>query len=264
MIVQDPVSEKATMEAAWGAQEERVDGCLKLAQKYTSAVRAWKKACQTGHLSARQKAAQQVSTLLPQMEEAVREASGAWNLDATSWLESGAWLSELQATANDAGLRTQVEGDAFISSPVVVRSLPGRSALRVGRALWPHLRPRAVVDELKRLRDQKGTAGSQEFLEGLYGVWQRIRSDDAPVARFREIYAWFALTPGWKKENPEVAFGQAIYALHRSDVRTTRRGATFQVEYASGSVKEKDVFTVWAEDGSPLRYYGIRFREPQA
>lgn len=256
--------ETASLEDQLAGHEERVDAVLKVSKKYLSLIKAWKKACKSGNLTARQRTAQQAQDLLPALAAAVQDAAATWHFDAAAYLDGNAWLRDVQEATNRLALRTLTEGDTLISSPVVVRSQPSRSALRLGKTTWPHLRPSAVAEELKRLREQKATAGSQDFLESLYGVWSRLRSKDSPVARFRDVYTWFSLTPGWKKDNPEVDFGQAVYALHRSDVRATRKGVTFSIEYASGKVSERDVFTVYAEDGSPLRYYGIRFREVQS
>jgi hypothetical protein len=242
---------------------ERVDALVRSAEKYVKAVRAWKKACQSGNVDARQKAAAQARDLVPGLGDATIEAADAWTFDVTAWLEGDAWIRDLKAAAAKSGLRTIVDGDTLVVPPVVVSS--SRRALKIGlKRAWPSLRPRVVVEELKRLRDRRTAAGAQEFLECLYGAWQHLSSADLPVARFRDIYALFALTPGWKKENSEMAFGQAVYALQRSDVRTTRKGAFFTIEYATGNVREKDIFTVYAEDGSPRRYYGIRFRKAKA
>jgi hypothetical protein len=117
-----------------------------------------------------------------------------------------------------------------------------------------------VAAELKRLRERMALANSQEFVDCLFAKWERLTKAGEPVAKFRDIYAQFCETPGYKKDTPEAAFGQAIYALHRSEIRATRKGRTFEFITPSANYKEKDVFTVIAEDGRPIRYYGIRFR----
>ena len=81
-----------------------------------------------------------------------------------------------------------------------------------------------------------------------------------PTVKFRDMHDLFCVTPGWKKDNPPIVFGQAIYAMHRSDLRTTRAGRLFEIVYPSGNSKERDVFSVIGEDGKTVRYYGIRFK----
>ena len=159
------------------------------------------------------------------------------------------------------GLRVLEEGETLISSPLVVRAVPGRAALSLGKVVWPALRPRVAAAELKRLRERAAAGNSQEFADSLFAACRHLTSDaPAPFMRFKDIYALFALTPGWKKDNPEAAFGQLIYALHRSGLSATRAGRKFEFEYPSGNVKDRDVFTVIAEDGRPIRYWGVQFR----
>jgi hypothetical protein len=255
-----------SLEEALQEHEERVDVLLKSAGRYVSALKAWKKACQTGHMSNRQKAAATAVELAPALAGPTAEAAEAWQFDVRAYLESREWRAELQTTValERFGLRVLEEGDTLISSPVVVRSQPGKSWLAIGKVNWPAIRPKVVAAELKRLRERTAAANSQELVDSLFLACQRLNkekllADSHLFAKFRDIYDLFCLTPGWKKENPWAAFGQAIYALHRSEIRATR-GRTFEIEYSSGKAKEKDILTVIAEDGRPLRYYGIWFR----
>lgn len=242
-------------------QEESVDALLRAANKYVGALKAWKKACQIGHIGNMQKAAAMAEELSGTLPETTGETRSGWQFDARAYLESGEWRRELQTVAESRfSLRTLEDEETLISSPVTVRAQPARNALALGKTLWPALRPRVVAGELKRLRDRTANANSQEFAESLFAVCQRLGGKDSPAARFRDIYDLFCLTPGYKKENPPAAFGQQIYALHRSDVRATRGGRKFEIEYATGNAKERDIFTVIAEDGRPVRYYSIWFK----
>lgn len=249
------------LEEALSQQEEQVDELLKSATKYLSALKGWKKACQTGHLGNLQKAGAQASDLAPALAAPVSEAAQSWQFDARAYLESGDWREELRAATEKQGLRALLEGENLISSPLVVRAVPGRAALALGKVNWPAIRPRVVAAELKRLRERAGSGNSQEFVDSLFAVAQRLNpGEGASFAKFRDIYDLFSLTPGWKKDNPPAAFGQAIYALHRSGLLTTRAGRKFDFEYPSGNAKDRDIYTVIAEDGRPIRYYGIQFR----
>jgi len=250
-----------SLEDALQAQEEQVDDLLKAAAKYQAVLKNWKKACQVGHLANRQKAAAQAVDLAPALAAPASEAADAWQFDVRAYLESGEWRGELRIAMEKQGLRALEEGESLISSPLVVRAAPGRSALTLGKVNWPALRPRVVAAELKRLRERASGGNSQEFLDSLFAVAARLSPDaDAPFAKFRDIYDLFSLTPGWKKDNPPAAFGQALYALHRSGLQTTRAGRKFDFDYPSGNVKDRDIYTVIAEDGRPIRYYGVQFR----
>lgn len=251
------------LDKALAEQEEQVDALLRNANRYVGALKAWKKACQVGHIGNLQKAATQAGELSAALPEATESAKSAWVFDVRAYLATDAWREELQAVATERfNLRTLAPEDdyALISSPVTVQSLPLRNALALGKVNWPTIHPKVVAAELKRLRDRTANANSQEFVEGLYGACVQLSSKTDPHAKFRDIYDLFCLTPGYKKENPPAAFGQQIYALHRSDIRATRGGRKLEIEYATGNYKEKDVFTVLAEDGRPIRYFTIFFK----
>ena len=241
-------------------QEDRVDALLKSAGKYVAALKGWKKACQIGHLGNRQKAAALAGELAPQLAAPVEEAAEAWQVDARAYLEGDDWRRDLRAALEKQGLRVLEEGDTLIVPPFVVRAVPGRGALALGKLNWPTIQPRVVAAELKRLKEA-GAGNSQEFADSLFAVCSRLNpGTDSPFAKFRDVYDLFSLTPGWKKDNPPAAFGQAIYALHRSGLQATRAGRRFEFEYPSGNVKDRDVYTVIAEDGRPIRYFGVQFR----
>ncbi|MCW3051572.1 MAG: hypothetical protein JWN14_742 [Chthonomonadales bacterium] len=251
------------LDRALQEHEEQVDVLLKNATRYVGALKAWKKACQIGHIGNLQKAATQAGDLSIALPETTAETRNAWDFDIRDYLASDAWRTELQSVAAERfSLRTLAsdEDDSLISSPLTVHSLPSRSMLALGKVNWPAIRPRIVATELKRLRDRTAGANSQEFVESLLGACVQLSSKQDPHAKFRDIYDLFCLTPGYKKENPAAAFGQQIYALQRSSIRTTRGGRKLEIEGATGAYKEKDVFTVLAEDGRPIRYFGIFFK----
>jgi hypothetical protein len=248
------------LEEALQEHEEQVTALLKSANRYVGALKAWKKACQTGEIGNLQKAAGQAAEIGRSLPEATEQTQSAWQFDVRGYLEDGDWIREVQSIATEKyDLRTIEDDGTLISSPVTVRSLPGRGTLAIGKLNWQKLRPVLVAEELKRLRDRAASANSQEFAESLFGAWQYLSSNGTTTVRFRDIYTLFSLTPGYKKDNPPAAFAQQIYALHRSGVRTTRGGRKFEIEYPSGRIKESDVFQVTAEDGRLLRYYSIYF-----
>ncbi len=248
------------LEEALQEHEERVDALLRTANRYVGALKAWKKSCQIGHLGNLQRAASQAEELIGILPATTTETKSAWQFDARAYLESEEWRKEIQAAADKLNLRALEDEETLISSPVTVRSQPARSSLLIGKVNWPAISPKIVAAELKRLRDRTTSANSQEFVESLFGACRHLGDKDNLFARFRDIYDLFCLTPGYKKENPPAAFGQQIYALHRSEVRATRGGRKFEIEYATGNVRERDVFTVLSEDGRPLRYYSIWFK----
>ncbi len=241
--------------------EERVDALLKLANNYVKALRAWKKACQMGHIANLQKTGAQADQLCRALPDETVDVRASWNFDLAGYLDSNAWRDELRDTAADCySLRTLDDGDNLIASPVTVRAHVGRGILLIGKSNWPSIRPRVVARELKRLRDKTANANSQDFLESVFHACQYLSGKDTPGARFQDIYKLFCLSPGYKRLNPSAAFGQQIYALHRSGIVATRAGHRFEIEFPSGNAKDSDVFAVTTEDGRLVRYYNIWFK----
>jgi len=251
-------------EEEWQAEEARVDALLKEANRYLSALKAWKKASQTGHFNDRQKASSLAAQMAPAMAEPVKQAASAWNVDVREYLGGDQWRRDVITTAASEpfSLRVTEENDTLVSSPVIVRALPWRGVLQIGRQSWPHLRPRAIATELKRLRDRTGSANSAEFLESLLAVWNSQKASNPVYLKFRDIYDMWSLTPGWKRENPLAKFVQDVYALNRAGLETTRSGKKFEFIRPSANAKQNETLTVIAEDGRTLRYLGIRFYDP--
>jgi len=250
-----------SLEEALQEHEKRVDGLLSAANKYVGALKAWKKACQVGHIGNLTKAAAQSEELVNALPDTTNETRSSWDFDIRAYLESEAWRREIQSLAAERySLKILEEDETLISSPITLRAQSARSTLALGKVNWALIRPRIVVAELKRLRDRTNAANSQEFVESLYSACVHLSSKEDPIARFRDIYDLFCLAPGYKKEVPPAAFAQQIYALHRSDVRATRGGRKLEIEYPAGNYKEKDVFTVMSEDARPIRYFNIFFK----
>ncbi len=251
-----------SLEESLQEHEEKVDALLKLANKYLSAINAWKKATVIGNINDIQRKSALAEQLVLDLPQATSDTKSDWVFDIKTYLVGDAWREELKETAfNMFGLHTLTDDDALISSPITIRSQPARSQFLFGRVNWPALRPKAAAAELMRLREKTGSSNSQAFVESLHNASIRLSDKTDPHAKFRDIYDLFCYAPKYKKENPPAAFGQQIYALHCSDIRTTRAGSIFQIEYPTGNYKEKDVFTVQSEDGRPIRYFNIWFKK---
>lgn len=242
-------------------QEEQVDALLRSANKYLGTLKAWKKACSIGHINDMLKTSALAEELVRALPDSVSKAKESWTFDVADYLATDAWRKELQEVASSQfSLRTLEDDANLISSPIVVRTFPYRNSMGIGKVNWLALRPKIVAKELKRLRDRAAAANSQEFIESLHQACVHLHGKGVVDVKFRDIYDMYCLTPGYKKENPPAAFGQQIYALHRSDVRTTKGNKKIEIEYATGAVKTNDLFSVVAEDGRTIRYFTLYFK----
>ena len=204
---------------------------------------------------------------IPSHTPARQEVSSEWTFDAREYLSSDAWQSELIEAAgrHPSAPRVFIEAGELVCSPVVLRTEPARGCLRIGKARWPKLRPRKVVDELVRLRERGAKQNVQEFLDALHTAVEFLnrgkkQKGNTISAKLRDVYDLFCLTPVWKKENSTATFAQYLYALYKSDIRVTRSGKMYEFGFVSGHPPARDLFEVMAEDGRPLKYYLIHFR----
>jgi len=254
-----PVAVGESLEASLQEHEADVDALLKDAVRYVSALKAWKKAARQGQTGARQRAAEQAARMAAAIEGPVKQAAD-WSFDVAAWLRSPAWHLEIAQSLRALGLAAiEDPSGALLCPPLPLVAEPERGRVRAGRQTFSALRPSAVAAEIKRLRDRVAGARTQEYLEALYAATRHMRGTSDLRATFREVYSLFALTPGWKKENTELDFGQMIYALSVSGLQTTRDGKRFQVQIPSGKVKQRDIFGVYGEDGRLHQFYAIRF-----
>lgn len=245
-----------TLEGILQGEEGNVRDLLRSCAKLTAALKQWGNAAKLGLISERDKQSMQSRELTRQLLGRIDDVCAGWTFDTRGYLETNQWIHEVTKLAADDGFVVREEADLLLSSPVAISSQPSRNTLRIGKTTWKAIRPSIVLGELRRLRESTDTKGAQTFLNSLYMASQHLKTT---TASFKEIYEIFCLTPGYRKEMPKPAFGQEIYALHRSEVKTTSKGIPYQFQLAAGNVKESDVFTVISEDGRAIRYYGIRF-----
>lgn len=255
--------ETTSLEDALQVHEQQIDALLKDAKKYVATLNAWKKACQTGEIGKRDKAAATATGLAGALVDPAQSAAESWTFDVREYLESGAWRDELRQEANRLGVKSIEEGETLICppSPVPVRALPGQSRLRIGKKPWTKLRPSETAKEVKKLPEKSASLPElQRFLNALYAGCKLVSRQGNSWTKLKDLYDLFCLAPGWAKESSPVSFAQQIYALHKSDVRVTKDGKTAQFDYPGGKVKESDVFSVIADNGQPIRYFAIWFR----
>lgn len=248
------------LEPALRDEIERVAPLVKRVGKLGSTIKAWHKAALVGDLVAREKFSAQALELAHELNEAVGAETGKWSFDLRSYLETGAWRQELEDVASKEGaFRAFREGEMLLIPPLVLRAQAANRVLKIGNERWSRLRPKVVIAEVNRRREKVNTAVSSELLESLHQVARRDNNARNPFIKFCEAYEMFCIAPGYKRENSRADFGLSIYALHRSGLKSTKKGIPFQFEWPAANYKESDVFTVIAEDGKPLRFFGIQF-----
>jgi len=232
-------------------------------RRFGKALQQWRVACAKGRLIDIAKRAENAVQCAGNLAQEVEDIRNSWNFDGRTYLEGDGWIQELQRAAQEKGIRTIRDRDYLIAPPVVIRSLPGQLALKIGKQPWPALRPTYVANEIAKIRKRGTGRSSQELLRHIYHAVKTIEGRKAGKSDFcllRQVYDEFCLAPGWKKENPREDFAQSILALDKAGIREIESGIVCDIQGPSGNWKDKDVLIAYDEDGVAHRYYGILFR----
>lgn len=253
------------LEVALATHERELARVVKAGKDLERALIAWQKAVSEGRLADMDKLRSNAEVLYSALAEPLSEAAVAWSFDLKSYLGSDSWLDELQSSvrSDPAGVRVFPGLNELICPPLVIRPNPTQGTLRIGKLTWKRLRPSAVVAELKRLTGRGSARQDQAFLEQLYETATFLSrgkpTGNKLTVKLRDIYDLWKLAPGWKKENPELTFTQALYSLHESNIRVTKGGKKYELEGPTGTPKAAEVLSVTAKDGRPIYYYMIHF-----
>lgn len=245
---------------ALAQQAQQADELQKQARKLQGALKRWHKALVTGDIGAMEKAVRAAQEIPTPLADSVDAVARAWRFDVERYLADGSWLREISETAADKhSIRVKIEGDELICSPIALTARPQTKSLHDGKKGWSQIRPTIVAAEIRKARERMKDSRTQELLESLYAAWKARPMADAPIITLKQAYDTFSMAPGWKKGNSPAWYKEAVLALVKSDIQTTRDGTRFQLESPAASVKASEVLEMREEDGRVKRYVSIRF-----
>ncbi len=244
-----------------------VTAWLDQCKKETTAVLKLQKSVSTGNLKD-----------LERLRQAARAASvatyqhadntGPLEFDAPAYLsESGGFLDELKAAAKRAGVRMYERDGVIFCYPVLVRTEPEMSAIRIDKKLVYTLSPDTLAADLQKRQSKDPKAKSDRFIEALFDGYDLVRAKlnlptytDIPLPR---IYEVLTLLPGSEKEYTVLDFTRDIYFLDISGIAETKKG--FRLSLPASTVsKEKSskLLKFVTRDGYEKQYAAVKFTPP--
>jgi hypothetical protein len=236
---------------------------LDQSKKETAAVQRLQKAVAAGNLRDLEKlrqAARNAADLTAQRAGDCEPLA----FDAAAYLGNGDFLRELQAAAENAGVRLYERDGIIFCYPVLLRSEPELSAVRIDKKLEPTLRPEALAALLKKIQGKEPKARSEQFIETLFQAYELVRAGrgapayiDLPLSR---IYDVLTLLPGADKEYTLLDFTRDIYFLDTSGITETRRG--FRMSLPASTVSRErsaKILRFVTRDGYEKEYAAIKF-----
>ena len=192
--------------------------------------------------------------------------------DVAEAFAGGAWLDELAAAAEAAGV-VLVRRDGRVTAFPVALQLDGRAqGVRIGRRLERRLRPRLVAAQLRALQQRPDRFNARQFLDRLVRLyegharaedphWRPARPGEGPLVALAELHAQLTLLPAAAADYPLGAFATDLLRLDRQPDATTGQGHRFELAGSTGRKGAKRL-TLFDERGEQHDYFAIRFILP--
>ncbi len=255
-----------------------LDQLLTESEKHSKAliarVRGLRKKVSGGELAPLAGLLEPFSRQIDQFAVSIEAARDALTYDAATALTDGSYLAELRAEASAQGV-VLTENDGRLSAfPLLLKLEPKAPGIRIGRKMERRLRPRVLVDQLKKAQAATGFEAARVLgqMFAVYGNlaravqpgWRHDTAGDGPVVALNDIHAALTVLPVAAASYPREAFAVDLLRLNRLPDTRTASGHRFSLPASTGS-KGRDRLTVYDEAGGEHIYVGIRFsREASA
>jgi len=181
---------------------------------------------------------------------------------------SGAWLDELAAAAQAAGV-VLVRRDGRVTAFPVALRLDGRAqGVRIGR-LERRIRPSFLVAQLKTLQQRPERFNARQFLDRLFRLyasharaedlsWRPARPGQGPLVPLAELHDDLTVLPAAAADYPQEEFVADLLRLDRQPDAAGSQGHRFELGGSTGRKGGKRL-TLFDEAGEQHDYYAIRF-----
>jgi hypothetical protein len=239
---------------------------LKAAQNVVSALKKYGNALKVGNLKDLQMAMNDVEKAELTLRQQIATTKASWDFDVDSYLNSGAFIKEVLAAAEQKGVRIFERDDRLYSYPVLVRVIPSDHIIRIDKTADKRLRPSVLVNNLKELQKKPPRFRPEMFLEALYVAYKKavqLKGKGLPlegtVITLLEIYELFTLLPGQSKDYSKQELARDIYLLDRSGVVATKKGARVSLPASTGTKSMTRTLSIINERGEEKLYFGISF-----
>ncbi len=237
---------------------------LEQAKKEVAALQKLQKAVANGNLRDVEKLRQGARANAELVNQRAVELAPL-EFDAEAYLaEGGAFLPELQDAAVKAGVRLSERDGIIFCYPVLVRTEPELSAVRIDKKLEANVRPETLAALLKKAQSKDPKTRPERFIETLFEAYELAlakRKIDAYIdIPLTQIYEILTLLPGTEKDYTMLDFIREIYFLDSSDVHTTKKG--YHISYPkSTQSRERSTksFKFVTRSGEERDYVAIKF-----
>lgn len=257
-----------SLEEALAKTEAEADTACKAATAALRSLKKFRAAAQVGNLRDLQKALETAEQSIADLKRQFTTAKAGWNFDEETYLSTGAFVSEVLATAKQTGVNIHERDDRLYCYPSLIRVLPNDRAVVIDKTRERRLRPSVLVQHLQELQNKPVRFKSEAFLESIYDAYAtavktrgKERRDTAALVSLVEIYNLLTMLPGQTKEYSRQEFARDLYLLDQSGVATVRSGATASFHAARGNEAASKIIPIVTKTGQAKAYYGISFTQ---
>lgn len=255
-----------SLEKSLAKSESDAVASLKVAQMMLLALKKYRNALAVGNLKDLNAAMNEVEKVELALRQQIATTRAGWDFDVDSYLNSGAFVKEVLAIAEEKGICVFERDERLYIYPVLVRIIPSERVVRIDKTKEKRLRPTVLVNYLKELQKKPPRFRPEVFLEALHTVYEKVvrfKGKGLPVSgtviSLLEIYDLFTLLPGQSKEYSKQEFARDIYLLDRSGVVATRKGARVSLPASTGTKIPSRTLGIINDRGEEKLYYGISF-----
>jgi hypothetical protein len=197
------------------------------------------------------------------------KAAAMLDYDVSDAFATGAWLDELAAAAEAAGVVLVRRDGRVTAYPVVLRLDARAPGVRVGRRLEKRIRPSFVAARLRALQQRPDRFNARRFLDRLFRLyeskaraedpaWRPSRPGQGPLVSLADLHDLLTVLPAARDDYPQEEFAADLLRLDRQPDATDRDGRRFELAGSTGR-KGGKLLTLFDEAGEQHDYYAIRF-----
>jgi hypothetical protein len=254
-----------SLEDALRQAETDADAAIKAASNVVNTLKRYQKAARQGQIRDLRTATEGAKRTLQTLDQEVANLAESWEFDEESYLQSGEYLNELIAQANDSDLSISLQDGRIFCYPAILRVLPGDRAVQIDKQRERRIRPSVLVRLLRDLQKRPPRFKAGDFLSSLHDAYT-IAVERRPGRLFpgspvplNDLYGLLTLMPGATREYSRQEFVRDVYLLDQSGETTTRDGKRIEFHASTGTKLARGAMSIITPDGREKRYYAISF-----
>ena len=245
-----------------GEAEKRASALLK-------ATRRLRRAAREGNVASLPTAIAAAEDEAARIGKPLADAAVALGYDVAEAFASGAWLDELAAAAETAGV-VLVRRDGRVTAYPVALRLDGRAqGVRVGRRLERRIRPSFLAAQLRAMQQRPERFNARQFLDRLLRPYEsRARAEDpswrpnrpgqGPLVPLAELHDDLTVLPAAAADYPQEEFVADLLRLDRQPDAAGSQGHRFELGGSTGRKGGKRL-TLFDEAGEQHDFFAVRF-----